>query len=108
MWTRAAPTGSSGPSGFWAELVLGAGRGDPGLRDGAWHLGEASVGPAFSLRVTPLAGGRWGGFLGSARNGEGVSEKLSDSAEVTQPASGPQTHPTTPRAWGQELALPRG
>lgn len=42
MRTRASPTRSSGPSGFWAELVLGGG-GGPGLRDGAWHFGEASV-----------------------------------------------------------------
>lgn len=80
----------SGPGGFWAELVLGAG--GPWPERWGLALWGGQCRSAFFLRVTreqrPL-----GGFLCSARNGEGVSEELSDLAEVTQPASGPQTHP---------------
>lgn len=49
-------------------------------------------------------GGRWVAFLVFARNGWGSSEKLSGSAEITQPASRIQIHPIASRTWGQEPA----
>lgn len=81
------PTGNCSPSG----------------RGGCWSETGAGL-ASFLPHGHPTRWGCGSCFLGFAGNRMRVSEKLSDSSEVTQLASGSQIHPIVPWGLEQEIA----